>query len=541
MRYSKILILILFFGLLLRIINISGNSLYGDELTIVYDAYSILKTGQDQLGNSLPLTFEMGAGRPAGYVYFSIPFVVLFGPNEIGARTLSILSGLGIIILLYLFGKKLFSEKVGLGAAFITSVSPWDIALSRGGFEAHFALFTALLASYLILLAKQKGIFYIISALGFGLTIHTYPTYKLVLPLFLIIISLYERSYEDFLNIKNRFYLIIASIILGFLISLSLIQTLTAGSESRFFDINVFSQSNLREVIVQKINFERSISSLSQSFSQYFHNKPVEYSKVLIDNFLQNFSLDFLILHGDGHPRHNMATMGEIYLAELMLLLFGIVVLWQKARKTAYFLMGWILVAALGSTPLGPPHALRSAFMLPALIIFSAYGLSYLISLPKNKFITTVTFLLVGIFTIQFIFFAYKLYFLAPKAYGNFWAYPAKLATDIAKKEEDKFDYVILSDQIDNLEFAYPVYAKIEPNLVILQNKQKAKLGEYQFKKFDNVYIGYLPDSEIENFILNLTGSVLYIGQLQKRDILIDHDVIFGQDNMPALLVIRKI
>ena len=99
----KILLLIVTVGFFLRLYGSTLMPLYGDELTLVYDAYSILKTGHDQNGVFLPLTFQMAEGRPAGYVYFSIPFVAAFGPTLLGARMLSVLSGVGIIILLYLF------------------------------------------------------------------------------------------------------------------------------------------------------------------------------------------------------------------------------------------------------------------------------------------------------------------------------------------------------------------------------------------------------------------------------------------------------
>ena len=153
--YSNyILIAILILGFILRVYKINSLPLYGDELTIVYDSYSILKTGRDQTGEFLPLTLKMGAGRPAGYVYVSIPFVAMFGPNIWGVRGLSVLSGLGIIILMYFLSKKIFSEKVGLTASFLTSISLWDIYLSRAGFEAHFALFLTLFGVVLFLYKK---------------------------------------------------------------------------------------------------------------------------------------------------------------------------------------------------------------------------------------------------------------------------------------------------------------------------------------------------------------------------------------------------
>ena len=64
---------IILLGLVIRLIKIGSLPLYGDELTMVYDTYSISKTGMDATGVKLPLTFKMGAGRPGGYIYFSVP------------------------------------------------------------------------------------------------------------------------------------------------------------------------------------------------------------------------------------------------------------------------------------------------------------------------------------------------------------------------------------------------------------------------------------------------------------------------------------
>jgi len=88
---------ILILGFILRVYKISSLPLYGDELTITYDSYSLLKTGKDQTGEAFPLTFKMGAGRPPGYVYFSIPFVAIFGPSVWGEWGLSVVSGTFLI------------------------------------------------------------------------------------------------------------------------------------------------------------------------------------------------------------------------------------------------------------------------------------------------------------------------------------------------------------------------------------------------------------------------------------------------------------
>ena len=149
--------------------------MYGDELTMVYDTYSILKTGKDATGQAFPLTFKMGAGRPGGYIYASIPFVYLFGPTQWGVRSVSLLSSVGIMLLMYLLARKLLSEKAGLVAGFLTAISLWDIYLARGGFEAHFALFLALSGIVLFLYGK-----FIPWAITWGLAVFDVSYYYLV-------------------------------------------------------------------------------------------------------------------------------------------------------------------------------------------------------------------------------------------------------------------------------------------------------------------------------------------------------------------------
>lgn len=530
MNKKLILPVIIVFGLLLRIIFINSNpsSLYGDELTIALDANSLLKTGRDQLGNFLPLTFEMGAGRPAGYVYGSIPFVAIFGPTALGVRGLSILSGMGIIILLYLLSKRFFSEKVALAVAFMGAVSPWDISLSRGGFEAHFALFLALLGLYLYILAKEKPFFYIFSALSFGLTLHTYPTYKVSLVLFLPLLLWYQ-------GVRSRKYFFIG-VILFFIFGFSaLSQTFIGGSENRFSNINIFSQTKLKESIEQKINFERTITKLPRSISKYFHNKPIEYAKVFIENYLQNFSLDFLIIHGDRNPRHNMATMGQVYFVEMILIAIGLVSLTTK-RKVLIFLIFWIILSPIPTALVDTPHGLRSSFMLPPLLLLSALGLVVVLNQKRKIFFYLISL----VFIIQFMFFLQKLYFLAPSEYNNFWSYSARIASDIVRQNKDEYDYIFLSDKINDVEYAYPVYGKIEPEDVITQNKNTHLIQNLSFKKFDNVYIGYIPDGEGEKFLESLDGSVLYISPPDFSKYLKNYETISGRDGLPALAIYKR-
>ena len=54
MKNKILLALIIIFAFIVRFLYIARLPMYGDELTMVYDSYSILKTGMDSTGQKLP-------------------------------------------------------------------------------------------------------------------------------------------------------------------------------------------------------------------------------------------------------------------------------------------------------------------------------------------------------------------------------------------------------------------------------------------------------------------------------------------------------
>lgn len=535
-----ILVTIIVIAFSLRVVNFTANSLYGDELTLVYDSYSLLKTGMDQTGQAWPVTFSMGAGRPAGYVYGSIPLVALFGLNQWGVRGLSLLSGLGIILLSFLLVRKLLSTRVALATAALLAISPWEIALSRGGFEAHLALFFALIGITAFIYAKQKPWLYLLAAISFGLTIHTYPTYKLTVPLLLILLIWYQGGLKKIVNDRSRKLLAAAIVVLLLAVAVALHQLLTGGSETRFWNINVFSQTDLGERIIQKVNFERNVNLLPL-LAPLFHNRFSEYALILGESYLSNLSPDFLFLHGDKIPRHNPAEMGSLYVVEIVLIIIGMRFLWAVDRKLLILLSGWILITPLATALLLEPHALRNSLMLPALVILSATGLTYLWQRSMQHPVAgiTLTVVVIGLL-MQFLFVVERIYFLAPNKHSQHWADPAKQASQLAIQSSNNFDYVILSDRIDNIEFAYPVYARVDPQEVISQNQHRSNLGNQRFKKFGNVYIGNIPERGLNQFLNSLGGSVLYLGSIWEKEALGDYQVVYGRDLLPAFLTLNR-
>src|SRR3989304_1265994 len=128
--------LILILATVLRFWHISQNppSLYWDEVSLGYNAYSILKTGRDEHGKFLPFTnfAAFGDYKPPGYIYAAVPAIAAFGLNEISVRLPSAFFGVLTVLIAYFLARKIFeNERIALFAAFFLAISPWHIQFSR--------------------------------------------------------------------------------------------------------------------------------------------------------------------------------------------------------------------------------------------------------------------------------------------------------------------------------------------------------------------------------------------------------------------------
>ena len=366
---------------------------------------------------------------------------------------------------MYFLGKKLLGDKVGLWASFLASISLWDIYLSRGGFEAHFALFLSLFGVVMFLYKK-----YIPMAVLFSLAIFTYPTFKLTIPLLLVAFMFFH----GFKKIFGEKTFIISILILAVFAGFSINETFKGVSDERFLNLNVIGDRSVKENVIQKINEQRNLSNLPNKAKPFIYNKPLAYTRILFENYIENLSPSFLYLRGDRNPRANPGEWGMFYLVEALLLFVGLHHLANNEKKSLPLLVVWILIVPLATMLLGQTHALRNNFMLPPFILISAYALTKITL--KTKIVVVVLIL------VQLTYVLITIYGYAPNKFGSFWSEEAKIASMKAIYEPDKTKTIVLSTSIDNIEYAYPVYAKIDPKEVISQ------YGKYP-KVYGNIVI----------------------------------------------------
>lgn len=90
------------------------------------------------------------------YYYMMAPFLWLFQLDPVGPAVMIALLGIATVFLIYLVGKKLFSEPVGIIAAATYAVSPLVINYSHSSWNPNPMPFITLLMLYLLYLAVQK-------------------------------------------------------------------------------------------------------------------------------------------------------------------------------------------------------------------------------------------------------------------------------------------------------------------------------------------------------------------------------------------------
>jgi mannosyltransferase len=138
-KYNAALFAIVLIGLLLRVYNLATQSIWWDEAFSV----SISKLSLSQIVQATGTDVH-----PPLYYFILHYWIVLFGTSEVAVRSLSVLFGVLAIPMVYVLGRHLFDEEVGLVSAFILAISVFNIQYSQEARMYTMMLLLALLSMY---------------------------------------------------------------------------------------------------------------------------------------------------------------------------------------------------------------------------------------------------------------------------------------------------------------------------------------------------------------------------------------------------------
>ncbi len=353
-KNNFILILICLLFLITRLYKIDTipSSVYWDEASIGYNAYSVLTTGKDEWGETLPLHFRaFGEFKLPVYIYSVLVSESAFGLTSFAVRLPSVVYGLLSIIGLYLVVFKLTKNKlISLLSSYLFAITPWFFIFSRTGYEAVAGLAFFIWALYFLLTKKI-----VISVLLFIISAYSYNSFRILTPLVLgpvLLFYLFKKVYAPVL-------------ISGVLIIMSLVP-------------------------IYKLYKEDSGLARLQSVGS---------KSGMVSNYVKNFSLEFLFIKGDTNPRSQIPNTGQLYYVDILFLILGILYILKSKDLKLYSVLALLLLSVIpAAITKENPHALRAILMSPILSMISALGIYYFAK--SNKF------LLWGIIGIYMIFFA---------------------------------------------------------------------------------------------------------------------------------------
>lgn len=516
---NKKLLLILALASFLRLfwLNKVPISLNWDEISMGYSAYSLLHTGSDEWGMKWPLFFRSyGEWKSPSYVYLMMPFIQLFGLNAWGVRLPSALAGIISVYLIYLIGKKLYSDKVGLWSAFLLAVTPWHLMLSRPAFEANLAL-TFLLTGLYFFISNH----YFFSAIFLGLGPHTYNSSKLTVPL----IALYLLySYRRRVSWKQ---IAVFLTVLAVFATPILYNMATGVSLKRFYQVGLTTEL---DKVNEFIAYRSTISP--PSLARIIFNRYTYSLYHATDNLLSYFDPAFLLANGGPHNQYRIPQNGILFIAEFIFIVVGTIWLIKTkglSRLPLFLIIFGLLPAAITK---GDHHVLRSLLTLPGWIVLGAIGAVNI----TNSWRKPLQYLLAA----QAIFFVIAYFFWYPKVTASDWQYGYQQAIEYFNTHRDQYDQVVMTKWYGEPQLFVAFYSKWDPtyfkqlNIPLLRYETEGRawldqlepysVGPWTFKYLNwnieaksprTLYIGkwddFWPDSHIVKTINFPSGKPAFI------------------------------
>ncbi|MDH5533366.1 MAG: glycosyltransferase family 39 protein [Candidatus Pacebacteria bacterium] len=430
-------ILVLVFAAGLRLYKLADvpHGMTWDEAAIGYNGYAILTTRRDEWIFKLPVSFRSFGDYKAPFaIYLNGLFTFLFGLNLWAVRLPFVLVGIGSVLGMILLTKEL-GIKIGwqkkqifwlsLISGILLSISPWHLHYSRTGFESGMALGFTVWGAFLLLRAYNKdklNWFSLYSSVFFFvLTLYTYHSSKIVTPLLVLSILLWNKD-----KVFKYFKHLLLAGISGLVILYPLIKDSIYGKGLERAGTLIFNQSDSTVEVV--------VTFIKQLFA---HLTP-----------------SFLVLGETTSFRHGDGKWGVLLPITYFLVLTGLVFFIKKIRsgkidKNYLFIFFWIFIgiipAALGAELV--PHSNRALLALPGFLLLAIYGLNDLSSWLKatklNKQIpgSHGAKNMVWVSVMGIMIFLQTLFFI--KYINNYYSDFAKIsANDFTDGYLEAFDYV---------------------------------------------------------------------------------------------------
>lgn len=389
-RMKKIhwwLVIVFVVALFLRTYKLASlpSGFQNDEASFLYNTQILLETGRDEDGRSWPLyLLSYIDPKPALISYLQMPFVLIIDNAVLASRMPGALLGTLSLLLLWWWLSVLgVPRRLQLIMISLLAVSPWHIMASRSTQEVivsfFFGIATFLALEYFLKSMRlgvkntQKLFLSLVFLVLFVLTIYTYHSAKIILPLLVFLILSWHGWWHE-----RRKELLLIGIFMILLIG-GVIASNSQGFK-RFSDVGLFSSSDMDATLTEQITLSTPHSS--PFFIRFFHNKAVYLTLLIGKTYCSHLTASFLFFSGGEPRRYALPFHGLFYHIEFVWLVAGFVVSLRRTKKSRH--MTWLFMAWLALAPLPAaittqevPSVIRSFWMIVPLYYFIAIGIEW--------------------------------------------------------------------------------------------------------------------------------------------------------------------
>lgn len=431
---AVILILIFVLAFIPRVYKLTEvpPAISWDEAAVGYNAWTIVKYGADEWGNSYPLTFKSFEDdkRPV-HVYLTSFFIAIFGLSDLTIRLPSAVFGALGVLAIYLLAELVFNHKViSFSSAFLLATSPYGFQFSRFNHEAVICLFFFILGLVFFYQSVKKNRVRLLpwSVVSFGVSMLTYYAALVVTPfIMLLLAALYWR---EILNTK-----IWAGLSLLTLLLVMLLFVLTP---------NLLFSSRLQQVSVSES--EIVSTSLYKSTGQSIFGR----LEVTYNRYIKHLSPKFLFVNGDQNPKFSVQTVGQFFPINTLLLTVGVIYLIFQRTREAVILLVWAFLSPLPSSLTGGqdevPHAARALFMMGSFALIAGAGVGGLTRIGVGWVRWSIALIVVAVIFTSFLKYLGDYFGVYRQEYSYAWQYGMREVTKYLQGSGSFYSQVFMTD-----------------------------------------------------------------------------------------------
>jgi hypothetical protein len=420
--------------------------LSSDEISIAFDAYSLVHTGRDEHAIAFPVSLtSLGNYKAPLYAYLLAPLTLVFGNSDLTAKLPSVISGILAVLIIFHISYLLSRNfKVAFFSSFILAVTPWHIYTSRMVLETNLALLFMSLGLILFLTDSH-----LLSAVCLSLSLYAYHTQWGLVPLLatFMFFSLLPRQPKSALKFLIVFLL---------------------------FTVPLFTDY-----------LQHSGTSARANVEVIWHdpasNTPLSFTKTFISNYFSYTNPGYLFFTGLGLFPNPHPFQSGLFVWPLIIPFFTGLFHLKKyiSKRHVNFFIFWTMVSpVVPALTHGGPSLIRNLPSILPYTIIIALGLYHLLTTRLAAFMFTVLVCLLSTIYYLLIYF-YHFPVATAATYQGYKPVITYLRSHALEFTQVKIDNRFGIDNqfisVPHLYLAY--YYPLSPRLV--QHRQETSAGTY--------------------------------------------------------------